>query len=129
FGGAQIGSNWQFAQFVAGLEVDLGYLGADDSLFGFQNGAAIARAINDTGMEVDDGWYGVLAGRHGSAMDRTSTFANGGLAIADVDGRSGELDGAQMSAADFDISDTTNTSGSETGYAIGGGIEYAMDGG
>lgn len=129
FGGVQVGYNWQFDQFVAGVELDAGYLGADDSQFGFQNANAIARGTNDTGMIVDYGWYGVLAGRLGYATDRVLFYGKGGLAIADVDVQSGDLDGAQLSAADFDISDTTSTSGTETGYAIGGGIEYALNGG
>jgi outer membrane immunogenic protein len=64
-GGAQIGYNWQFGQFVVGLEAD------------FQGSAA-----NDTfaAYKFSNPWFGTVRGRAGYAMNNVLVYATGGLA-------------------------------------------------
>ena len=102
FGGGQIGYNWQAGNFVFGLEAD-----------------AQARAIRDqfkwtlaTSTSKLD-WFGTVRGRAGFAVDRVLFFATGGWAYGHV--ANSEIGG---------IAYTSNADSS--GYALAGGIEYAL---
>jgi opacity protein-like surface antigen len=72
-GGAQIGYNWQFGQFVVGVESDIS-------------------ATDFEGMN----WLATVRGRLGYAWDRVMPYATAGLAIAEIDtpfvGSSSETD-------------------------------------
>jgi opacity protein-like surface antigen len=61
-GGAQIGYNWQFSQFVVGVEGDISATDLD--------------GIN---------WLATVRGRLGYAWDRVMPYATAGLAIAEID--------------------------------------------
>jgi opacity protein-like surface antigen len=64
-GGAQIGYNLQFSQFVVGVEGDISSTDWDGS-----------RDVN---------WFATVRGRLGYAWDRVMPYATAGLAIAEVD--------------------------------------------
>lgn len=123
FGGLQAGYNWQRGGFVAGVEADIGYLGVSDERLGYPDAPS---GLTDTGMVVDYGWYGVLAGRVGFASNRTLFYGKGGLAIAGVNVLAGDIDSGGTT---FDESDTTDTSEARIGYTIGGGVEHALNNG
>ena len=118
FGGGQIGYNYQMNNFVAGLEVDFGGLGADGTQLGFPNAPA---GQDDTGMNTSYGAYGVVAGRLGLAVENSLFYVKGGLALAQVDFKAGDLD-----TGVFDPNDVTSFDDWLTGYAVGGGFEYAF---
>jgi outer membrane immunogenic protein len=65
FGGAQIGYNYQFNQFVAGLEAD------------WQIGS-----IKEGTVEIDN--FGTVRGRFGYAIDRFMPYVTGGYAFANT---------------------------------------------
>jgi outer membrane immunogenic protein len=60
----------------------------------------------------------VIAGRLGLAMDSALLYVKGGLAMARITNEAGLIG---------DPTDFTSTSGTRTGYAIGGGLEYALN--
>jgi outer membrane immunogenic protein len=97
FGGGQIGYNWQGA-FGLGNPWVLG-IEAD-----FQ-GSGISDSVG--GVEASVNYFGTARGRLGYAVDRTLLYVTGGLAYGEV-----EVGG---------YSDT------QTGYVIGGGLEYKLN--
>ena len=64
-GGGQVGYNWQFGQFVVGLETDLQASAADDTFAAYK---------------FSNPWFGTLRGRAGFAMNNVLVYATGGLA-------------------------------------------------
>ena len=79
-GGLSAGYNWQYDHLVAGLEADLGYLGAEDRQ---------ADAFAFTKAEY--GGYGTVTGRLGYADDRWLFYGKGGLAFADIKNTAGAI--------------------------------------
>nr|WP_204262642.1 porin family protein [Methylobacterium sp. BTF04] len=121
-GGGQIGYNVQFTPgsgFVIGVEADAQYTDLQrtqtDSIFlpVFNPN----RLTNTYRTEV--GFIGTVRGRIGYAFDRVLVYGTGGFAYGDVTHSVGFTTGAPTTYAG-------SRSSMETGYAYGGGIEYAL---
>jgi outer membrane immunogenic protein len=69
-GGAQVGGNWQWDKFVAGLETDIQGTGFDSS--------------NSGKFKPEGGIFGTVRGRVGFAFDRFLVYGTGGFAYSDV---------------------------------------------
>ncbi|MDQ0444214.1 outer membrane protein [Methylobacterium persicinum] len=120
-GGGQIGYNYQFTPgsgVVVGIEADAQYVdfGAQRNRFSFAAPAGStlvpgALVYNPNGLSGLD-YFGTVRGRLGYAFDRTLVYATGGFAYGSGGGRQF---GTGVSSNDF-----------QTGYAVGGGIEYAL---
>jgi len=118
-GGGQIGYNYQFTPgsgVVVGIEADAQYVdfGAQRNRFGIVAGPAVVPGTlvyNPNGLSGLD-YFGTVRGRLGYAFDRTLVYATGGFAYGSGGGR--EF-GTGVSSNDF-----------QTGYTVGGGIEYAL---
>lgn len=108
-GGVQIGYNWQFDQFVFGLETDF----QGGSLKGSVSGGVAPYTFNaDTKID----WFGTARVRLGYVpTERLMIYATGGLAYAHVK--------SYMNYAGFESA----VSKTKTGYTVGGGAEYAID--
>jgi outer membrane immunogenic protein len=111
--GGQLGYNWQRGQFVLGIELDLGYQGL--------NGHKIEPASGGvTFSGLDSGFYADIVGRLGYAFDRTLVYAQGGFATtsgqAFVDNTAGGLGGGRVFTGGFD-----------SGWTVGGGVEYRLN--
>lgn len=111
-GGAQIGYNWQFNQFVLGAEADIQYAdlknkGSDffDPVTGIYYGSS--------GRGVE--WFGTVRARLGVAIDRALIYATGGFAYGGG-GNDNNYFGYYGGGGD-DV---------KTGWTLGGGIEYAF---
>jgi outer membrane immunogenic protein len=112
-GGGQIGYNYQFTPgsgFVIGVEVDAQYLGFGAN----RNTASFAGTpnadltfVNPNGLSNLD-YFGTVRGRLGYAFDRTLVYGTGGFAYGG-----------------FGLPNSTSDS-FRTGWAAGGGIEYAL---
>lgn len=102
-GGAQIGYNWQSGAIVYGLEADIQYVDTNGSLTWGQYSWWGNRGGDD------GGYLGTVRARVGYAIDRTLIYITGGLAY-------GGLNSNPL---------TGNTT-SNTGWTIGGGVEYAF---
>jgi outer membrane immunogenic protein len=115
-GSAYIGANYQIGSIVVGAEADvtLGDFG------GKTRGCGGAGAFAFKCKANADDVFGTIRGRIGYAFDRFLVFGTGGLAIAgDVDFR---RDSPFGGAFDFQ----KKSSGTRYGYAVGGGVEYAV---
>ena len=120
-GGGQIGYNYQFTPgsgVVVGIEADAQYadFGRQRNRFSAigANGSAIipgTLVFNPNGLSGLD-YFGTVRGRLGYAFDRTLVYATGGFAYGSGGGRQF---GTGVNSDDF-----------QTGYAVGGGVEYAL---
>jgi outer membrane immunogenic protein len=68
-GGIQGGYNWQFGQWVVGLEGDIQASGAKDTF---------------AAWKFSNPWFGTLRGRGGFAMNNILLYGTGGLAFGNV---------------------------------------------
>ncbi len=101
--GGQLGYNWQFGQFVYGLEVD----GDWTDLRGTAN-------IADCGgvsCQTRNDFLSTARGRVGIAIDRLLPYATGGLAVGNI----------RATVPGFAGIDQTNA-----GWTVGGGLEYGL---
>ena len=123
-GGGQIGYNYQFGSFVLGLEADAAYTDYKQTgtFFGSRPAAAGFAASTFT---TDLGFLGTVRGRVGYAFDRLLVYGTGGFAYGTVENSAlFYTPGTGTSVLQF----AGNRSKIETGYAAGGGVEYALAG-
>ncbi len=108
-GGGQIGYNAQFGNFVLGVEGDI--QGASISGSSWET-----NALGPFRTTSDMNWFGTIRARAGFAADRVLIYATGGVAWADMD------------FSLYDVAGSTRYSGGDTltGYAVGGGVEWAL---
>lgn len=105
FGGGQVGYNAQFNALVLGLEADL--QGADIS-----DTTALSGGLSSVTTDIE--YFSTLRGRVGFAAGPALLYVTGGWAFADLS-QSLNSPGASLSSSDW-----------ETGYTVGGGIEWAF---
>ena len=121
-GGVQIGYNWQTSNALLGLEADFGYMGLRAS----SSGGAVYPCCAPTAFTVSStaktDWLLTLRPRIGFTSNNWLMYVTGGLALGQVKG-------------DFTFTDTFATASEsasiskiKAGWALGGGIEYAMAG-
>ena len=115
-GGAQIGYNYEFAAgpaggIVVGVEADAAYTGLNHTTF--YNGSYDETTYNSTFASRTD-FVGTVRGRVGYAFDRVMVYGTGGFAYGGV--RNSDAFGGYSANSDKLL----------TGYAYGGGIEYAL---
>jgi outer membrane immunogenic protein len=108
--GGTLGYNWQRDRWVAGIESDIsasrlsGSVAANSGTFGC--GVICSTSVND---------FATLRGRLGYAFDRVLPYVTGGFAWADV----------KASIAGGAVAGSSTHWNS--GWTIGGGVEYAID--
>ena len=100
-GGGQIGYNWQHQRWVFGLETDIQY--SD-----LKSGVAWAAYEWFGYSSSNSQYFGTVRGRVGYAFDRTLFYVTGGLAYGGLN------------------SNWWHGTTSNTGWTLGGGIEYAF---
>ena len=114
-GGGQVGYNYQFTPgsgFVVGAEADVAYTDLRrSSSFDFV-GTNTYRQSSD--------FLGTVRGRVGYAVDRTLVYGTGGFAYA------GDTYRASLSQTAAGPAYVGSRARLDTGYAVGGGIEYAL---
>jgi outer membrane immunogenic protein len=103
YGGGQVGYNVQFNWLVLGLEADL--QGADIS-----DSNALSGGFTNVTTDID--WFSTLRGRIGYAAGPTLIYFTGGFAFADLDQT---VNSPNVSMSKDSV---------ETGYTVGGGIEW-----
>ena len=116
-GGGQIGYNYQFTPgsgFVVGVETDASYtdLNRTRRVVGQFGGISSSRQTGD--------FLGTVRGRVGYAFDRVLVYGTGGFAYASVKDR------AAFQTPAGEPTFFGGRSRVDTGYAAGGGIEYAL---
>jgi outer membrane immunogenic protein len=105
-GGGQAGYNWQLGAWVLGIETDF-----DGSNVKGSTSTGLCGGVTCT---TSDSWIGTTRGRLGYAVDHWLFYGTGGVAYGDV--KFTDLPAAAV------VSGTTT----KTGWAAGGGIEYAF---
>jgi outer membrane immunogenic protein len=102
--GLTLGYNYQTGSYVWGLEAD----------YNWSRVKASSPCIILMTCETSSRWFGTLRGRVGYALDRFLPYVTAGVAFGDI---RATLDPVGLTAS------KTNT-----GYAIGAGLEYALMG-
>ena len=117
FAGIQAGYNYQFSQnFVIGLEADLQLANFAKT---FSCGAGYGGGTcNDDSSRAgyDIRSFGTARVRLGYAMDKMLFFVTGGYAFANI----------KYDAFDYLPDNSKSASKTVSGYALGGGVEYAI---
>jgi len=116
-GGAQIGYNYQFpgTAFVVGAEADIQFADAQNSV-NFSN-ATLGSSLN---AKVETNYFGTVRARLGYAvMPNFLLYVTGGLAYGEMNTT---FTGIPQAGQAYQFS----TSTVKTGYAVGGGLEYAF---
>jgi len=97
--GGTLGYNWQFNQFVVGLEGDIDWANIKGTGFGC--------------CTTENTWLSTVRGRLGYAYDRFLPYITGGGAFGDVKASIPGFPGA---------------SSTQAGWTLGGGLEFALTG-
>lgn len=117
--GGQIGYNYQFGQYVAGVEADIGFTDFSDRRTIGTAQLMTGAALNNRFRSKID-YLGTARARLGVTMDRALVYATGGLAY----GR------AEHSVTMFGPTGNVQFDGgrekTEVGFAGGAGVEYAI---
>ncbi len=121
-GGGQIGANYQFTPgsgVVVGGEIDAQYTDLQRTLIENRTNLALNpnTLINTYRSEL--GYLGTVRARLGYAFDRVFVYGTGGFAYGDVTQSVAFQTGAPVTYA-------ASRSIIRTGYAYGGGVEYAL---
>lgn len=112
-GGLHLGYLWQSDSLVLGIEGDGEFAGldGDTDIFAFAGDVQPAGTLE---QEID--WLASLRLRAGFAMDRALIYATGGLAAG----------GVELTAENVFTGASQSESGTEWGWTLGGGLEYAF---
>ena len=106
FAGGTVGYNWQFGQFVAGIEADGAWADINNSVTQVFPGLGTLTAS----AKVDA--LATVRGRFGVAFDQVLLYGTGGLALADT----------KLSASALGL--TVSDNQTMTGWTAGAGIEW-----
>jgi outer membrane immunogenic protein len=118
-GGGQLGYNWQYNQWVLGLEGDLQWSGQKRDGTFFIPSTAILLVVPATNAIYTDKleWFGTVRGRIGWANGRWLPFITGGWAFGH-----GNVSGSSTGG----IVSTSSASQNYSGWTVGGGLEWAF---
>ena len=118
-GGAQIGYNYQIGSIVVGLEADASYTDRAQSIGVIGSTGAVSA------FRTDLSYIGTVRGRLGYAFDRLMVYGTGGLAYGGLENNANFF--ATPAAGGTNVLQFSGGRNKiETGYAVGGGIEYAL---
>ena len=115
-GGGQVGYNYQFGNFVIGLEADAQYADLSSNrrngtvFVPVAGGAGLPAAFVGGSVATGLDWFGTVRGRVGYAWDRLLVYGTGGFAYGEGPNNN------------FGF----GRSGIRTGWTGGGGVEYAF---
>ena len=126
-GGGTVGYNWQIPKtpYLIGLEGEYGYLGSSgnsQSQSVGPLGLVQLNTQNKTTIGSDFG-YGLVGGRIGYALDRSLFYVKSGAVFTQV--KSTNSTNTGIPDAQFNTAGSSKSGGTTTGFAIGGGVEYA----
>jgi outer membrane immunogenic protein len=112
-GGAIIGYNWQFGSWVLGVEADF----QDSTGSGYLTCANLCTGAGDTTIDQRLSWFGTVRGRLGYAVGPALFYATAGGAFGEV----------KENIAQPFAGGSASFSHSQSGFAVGGGIENKLD--
>ena len=103
--GGTAGFNWQTGPMVLGVEGDIDWSGL--------SGSTASAACPGGNCGTSQTWLSTVRGRAGYAFDRFLPYVTGGLAVGDIRAATPGLPGG---------------SATNTGWTVGGGVEFALPG-
>ena len=103
--GGTAGFNWQTGSVVLGVEGDIDWGGL--------SGSTASAACPGGSCGSSETWLSTVRGRAGYAFDRFLPYVTGGLAVGDIRAATPGLPGG---------------SATNTGWTVGGGVEFALPG-
>lgn len=106
-GGGHLGYNWQYNQFVLGVEAEFNGTNLNAT------SVSVPAPLVTYGSKIE--WYGTVVGRLGYAWDSFMVYATGGVAFADI--KTTGVNG---------ITDSFENSGTRTGWTAGAGVAYQI---
>jgi outer membrane immunogenic protein len=115
--GAQAGYNWQFGQWVVGLETDIQGTSQKASQTTTCSAATCGTAVTLT-RDSKLPWFGTTRARLGYAVDRWMPFVTAGVAYGE---HTIDLTGTTATG-----SAQASTSETKAGFVVGGGVEVAF---
>ena len=130
-GGGQVGYNWQFTNWVIGLETDI--QGASnnnnqDTITNVGTFQFLGLPVSSTGTitsEKDLRWLGTVRGRLGFlAAPSFLVYGTGGLAYGKVDATTTVSEGLGFGGAVPPFGASGSFSDTRTGWTAGGGVEW-----
>jgi outer membrane immunogenic protein len=126
-GGGTVGYNWQIPKtpYLIGLEGEYGYLGSSGSSQSQSVGPLGLVSLNTQNKTTigSDYGYGLVGGRLGYALDRSLFYVKSGAVFTQVN--STNSTNTSIAGSPFNTAGSSNSGGTTTGYAIGGGVEFA----
>lgn len=124
-GGGQIGYNWQINTLVLGVEADINAMSGKPALGATANVSAPSTGTFTLATTANADWLSTVRGRLGFAADRYLVYVTGGAAFAHIKSKQSFSDVCCTQSTPLT---TFTTSSWKTGYAVGGGAEYAFAG-
>jgi outer membrane immunogenic protein len=119
-GGGQLGGNYQVNRLVLGIEADWQWANLTANEMVSTSVATFNHFTTDVQQDIE--FFGTARGRLGFAPVRpVLLYVTGGLAYADV-----KLSGAITNPGCFGFCGATTRSNYQTGWTVGGGLEYAF---
>jgi outer membrane immunogenic protein len=119
-GGFLAGYNWQFTNWLLGIEADINYLrAAHQTNFAFLNTGEDVVGTQNTRLRS----LGTVRGRLGYTWANTLVYATGGWAFGSV--RS-NVDAYRFFGAGPDAAFAGSYSSTRNGWTVGGGVEHAF---
>jgi len=115
-GGGQIGLNWQRDAWLAGVEADLDYRNATDTVP--IPLTAVGLPVEFRQLESRQEWLGTIRGRSGVIVGNALLYATGGLAVGRVTDTQSLL--TTTASQVFSVAST------RAGWTLGAGVEYAL---
>jgi outer membrane immunogenic protein len=109
-GGVQLGYNYQFSDWLLGIEGEFDWTSAE-GIANFANPATSATVTSD------HNWYDTVDGRFGYVMGRLLFYGKGGVAWMNADERL---------TVNTGMSGQTSTNTTRTGWNVGAGLEYML---
>lgn len=119
--GIQLGYNVQRGNLVFGVEGEFGWLNIDDGYVLDRPDTIVDKPDDQDFGSVEYGLYGTLTLRAGYAFDKALVYVKGGLAFADIETEAYDIDEGRP----YERS-RARSSGVQTGWALGAGLEYAL---
>jgi outer membrane immunogenic protein len=123
-GGAQIGYNWQVANWVYGLEADFDGASAKSSTTAVFPGSSVFFPLSTTYNRQLD-WLATFRGRIGiTAAPAFLLYATGGLAVGNTKIGNAFICAACVPPASTEPSTVNQTSNTSAGWTVGAGLEW-----
>jgi outer membrane immunogenic protein len=121
--GGQVGYNWQVDRWVAGVEGDIGYVGAKKTFTPGSSFTACGTACTVSATN-ELTWLATFRGRAGVTFNSVLFYGTAGVALGGIQNNWGYGDAARVGIGSFSDSQF-KVDHVRAGFVYGGGVEWA----